>query len=77
MVAVPFTEIADQVGAAKVANVAMLGALLEITAMLDQDRVVSALRRTVKNPKFFDLDLLALDRGRDAVRNDENYLWGV
>lgn len=77
MVAAPFTEMADAIGASKVANIAMLGALLEITAMLDQDRVTGALRRLVRNPKFYQMDLVALDRGREAVRDDENYLWGV
>ena len=35
----PFTEIADGLGASKVANIVMLGALLETTALLDQERV--------------------------------------
>jgi 2-oxoisovalerate ferredoxin oxidoreductase beta subunit len=77
MVAAPFTAMADAIGASKVANIAMLGALLEITAMLDQERVTGALRRLVRNPKFFEMDLVALERGREAVRSDENYLWGV
>src|SRR5262249_41831813 len=77
IVAAPFTEIADKIGASKVGNVVMLGALLEITAVLDQERVTGALRRLVKNPKLFELDLAALERGREAVRSDENYLWGV
>ena len=77
IVAAPFTEMADAIGASKVANIAMLGALLEITAMLDQERVAGALRRLVKNQKFYEMDLAALERGRDAVRSDENYLWGV
>jgi Pyruvate/2-oxoacid:ferredoxin oxidoreductase gamma subunit len=68
---------ADAIGASKVANIAMLGALLEITAILDPDRVTGALGRLVKNPKFYQMDLLALERGREAIRNDENYLWGV
>ena len=76
-VAAPFTEIADEIGSSKIANVAMLGALLEITAMLDRERVAHALRGLVKNPKFYEMDLIALERGREAVRNDENYLWGV
>jgi 2-oxoisovalerate ferredoxin oxidoreductase beta subunit len=77
MMAVPFTGLADQLGASKVANVVMLGALLEATQMLEQERVVGALRRLVKNPRLFELDLKALECGREAVRNDENYLWGV
>jgi 2-oxoisovalerate ferredoxin oxidoreductase beta subunit len=76
-VAAPFVEMADRIGAAKVANIAMLGALLEITAILDQERVAAALRRLVRNPRFYELDLQALDAGREAVRCDENYLWGV
>ncbi len=73
----PFTAIADSLGSSKVANVVMLGALLETTALLDQERVVGALIRLVKNPRWFDLDIAALDHGRDAVRKDDDYLWGV
>ena len=78
MVALPFTELADQVGATKVGNIVMLGALLEATGMLDQDRVVAALQRLV-HPRFFDLDLAALARGRKEFRESasDDYLWGV
>ena len=64
MVALPFTQLADELGATKVSNIVMLGALLEATGMLEQDRVVGALKRLV-NPRFFELDLAALARGRD------------
>jgi 2-oxoisovalerate ferredoxin oxidoreductase beta subunit len=73
----PFTEIADGIGASKVANIVMLGALLETTALLPPERVTGALQRLVKSPRWFDLDITALDRGRDAVRRDDDYLWGV
>ena len=78
MVALPFTELADEVGATKVGNIVMLGALLEATGMLDQDRVVGALKRLV-HPRFFDLDLAALARGRQEFRESasDDYLWGV
>jgi 2-oxoisovalerate ferredoxin oxidoreductase beta subunit len=79
MFALPFTQLADELGASKVANIVMLGALLEATAMLDQDRVVGALRKLVKNAKFFELDVAALARGREELRrmSSEDYLWGV
>ena len=77
IVARPFTEIADELGASKVANIVMLGALLEATGILDQVQVVAALHRLVKSTKFFDLDLSALERGRESVRTDDDYLWGV
>jgi 2-oxoisovalerate ferredoxin oxidoreductase beta subunit len=77
-VALPFTELGDELGAAKVGNIVMLGALLEATGMLEQDRVVTALKRLV-HPRFFDLDLAALARGRKEFRESasDDYLWGV
>jgi 2-oxoisovalerate ferredoxin oxidoreductase beta subunit len=68
MVTMPFTELADQLGNAKAANIVMLGALLEATGLLDQERVTGALRRKVKNQKWFDLDVAALAKGREEFR---------
>jgi len=73
----PFTEIADQLGSPKVANIVMLGALLETTGLIDEERVEGALRRLVKNKKFLELDIAAIERGREALRKDDDYLWGV
>ena len=77
-VVLPFTQLADELGATKVGNIVMLGALLEATGMLEQDRVVGALKRLV-NPRFFELDLAALARGRKEFRESasDDYLWGV
>jgi len=77
-VALPFTQLADELGAIKVGNIVMLGALLEATGVLEQDRVVGALKRLV-NARFFELDLAALARGRKAFRESasDDYLWGV
>jgi 2-oxoisovalerate ferredoxin oxidoreductase beta subunit len=68
MVAMPFTELADQLGNSKAANIVMMGALLETMDLLDQERVIGALRRKVKSQKWFDLDLAALAKGREEVR---------
>ena len=68
MVAMPFTELADQLGNSKAANIVMMGALLETMDLLDQERVTGALRRKVKSQKWFDLDLAALAKGREEVR---------
>ena len=77
IVARPFTEMADQLGGSKVANIVMLGSLLEAAGLLDQERVVGALRRLVKSDRWFQIDLKALDCGREAVKKDDDYLWGV
>lgn len=79
MAAIPVTEIADAMGSGKVANIVMLGALLEMAELVDEDRVVGALRRLVKSEKYLELDLAALARGRQEgskVASDA-YGWGV
>jgi len=85
MVALPFTRFADELGSAKVANMVVLGALLEATGLLDQERVVGALRHLIKNRRLFEMDLAALARGRAELRksgaqlapSSDDDLWGV
>ena len=80
--AIPCTEIADSLGAAKAGNIAMLGALMEATGLLEDEPVERALRKMVKSQKWFDIDLAALEQGRQAMRavpipvSDEE-LWAV
>jgi Pyruvate/2-oxoacid:ferredoxin oxidoreductase gamma subunit len=73
IVARPFTEIADRLGSGKGANVVMLGALLEATSLVDEDRILSTLRHR----KFYDLNVKALAEGRESIKKDDSYLWGV
>ena len=68
--ALPFTGLADQLGAAKAGNVVMLGALLEVTGMLSEEQVTAALRKLVKSPKWMQIDLAALARGREEARKE-------
>jgi len=64
----PFTEIADGLGDQRVANMVMLGALLEIAEALPQTSVEVALGRLVKSPHWLALDERALARGRELLR---------
>jgi 2-oxoisovalerate ferredoxin oxidoreductase beta subunit len=68
MMTMSFTEMADHLGNSKVTNIVMLGALLEVTGLLEEERIREALRRRVKNQKLFELDLAALTKGREEVR---------
>ncbi len=54
-------------GSAKVANVVMLGALLEETECLPAESAIRVLEETVKNPKLLELDRKAIAAGRDYV----------
>jgi len=77
--AIPATEIADALGSGKVANIVMLGALLELAEAVEEDRIRGALRGLVKNDRFYELDLAALDKGREEARKAaaDAYGWGV
>ena len=68
VLALPFTELADELGDKRAANMVMLGALLEIAGVLPQASVDDALRRLVKNPRWVELDERALARGRELYR---------
>ena len=67
VVCVPASEIADSLGSAKVANVVMLGAMLQETECLPMDSVMGVLTETVHNPKMLELDRKALEAGRNYV----------
>ena len=64
IVCVPASEIADKLGSAKVANVVMMGALLEETECLSPATAMSVLEAKVKNPTLLEFDRKALDAGR-------------
>ncbi len=64
VVCIPASEIADKLGSAKVANVIMLGALLEETECLSAATAMQVLEKKVKNPALLELDRKALDAGR-------------
>jgi len=71
VLALPFTQIADQLGDARACNMVMLGALLEIANHLPQPSIDAALLRLVRNPKWLDLDARALARGRQLYRESQ------
>jgi 2-oxoisovalerate ferredoxin oxidoreductase beta subunit len=68
VLALPFTQIAHELGSARACNMVMLGALLEIAEGLPQASIDAALRRLVKNTKWFALDERALERGRELFK---------
>ena len=64
----PFTRLADELGDPRIANMMMLGALLEITGALPQADVDSALRHLGTSARFLSLDKSAVQRGRSLYR---------
>ena len=64
VVCIPASEIADKLGSARVANVVMMGALLEETECLSSETAAKVLESKVKNPMLLELDRKALAAGR-------------
>ncbi len=67
----PFTLLADELGDPRAGNMIVLGALLEIAAVLPQASVDAALRRLISNPRWVELDLRALAKGRELLRDSQ------
>ena len=67
-IVLPFTHLGDELGAAKAANIVMLGALLEATGMLTEEQATAALRKLVKSERWMQIDLAAMARGRREAR---------
>jgi 2-oxoisovalerate ferredoxin oxidoreductase beta subunit len=64
VVAIPASEIADKLGSTKVANIVMMGALLEETECLAAGTPWSVLKDKVKKLDLLELDRKALNAGR-------------
>ncbi|MBZ5703048.1 MAG: 2-oxoacid:acceptor oxidoreductase family protein [Acidobacteriia bacterium] len=65
---VPASEIADRLGAAKTANMVMLGALLELTHALPAETALAVLQTKVRNPALLEINRHALDAGAERIR---------
>jgi Pyruvate/2-oxoacid:ferredoxin oxidoreductase gamma subunit len=68
VLAAPFTQVADELGDKRVANMVMLGTLVEIAGALPQVSIDAALRRLIENPRWVELDERAMARGRELYR---------
>jgi Pyruvate/2-oxoacid:ferredoxin oxidoreductase gamma subunit len=67
-VLIPASEIADQVGTPKVANVVMLGAIVAATDAFPPDFVESTLRQVIKKKNLIELNMEAFRKGYGFVK---------
>jgi 2-oxoisovalerate ferredoxin oxidoreductase beta subunit len=63
-----FTQAADELGESRASNMVMLGALLEITGVVQPVNVDAAMRQMVKSPRWMELNQRAIQRGRELAR---------
>jgi 2-oxoisovalerate ferredoxin oxidoreductase beta subunit len=69
VVLIPASDIADEVGTAKVANVVMLGALMGATDAFTPEFCEDTLRAVIKKRSLIDMNMEAFRRGYDFVKN--------
>jgi 2-oxoisovalerate ferredoxin oxidoreductase beta subunit len=69
VLALPFTQIAHELGDARATNMVMLGAVLEMAGFLPEACIHASINRLVKNSRWVALDERALTRGRELFRN--------
>jgi len=66
---VPANKIAEELGSPKVANMVVLGALLEHQPIASREALYEALKLALKgNTKLFELDRKAIEAGADVVK---------
>src|SRR5690554_1978285 len=68
---IPVNEIANELGNAKVANMVMLGAYLELTNIVSKESIIESLRKVLgpAKEKLIPINEEALKRGADAVKS--------
>ncbi|MDX9721495.1 MAG: 2-oxoacid:acceptor oxidoreductase family protein [Myxococcota bacterium] len=64
----PASQMADECGTAKVANVVILGALCAATGAFPPEFVEKTIRRTIKKKHLLDVNLAALKKGYEFVQ---------
>ena len=67
VILIPAAEMADQLGSTRVANIVMLGALLEETECLLPTTAMRVLEAKIKRVDLLELDRLALSAGRTFI----------
>ncbi len=67
IICIPASEIADKLGSAKVANVVMMGALLEETECLASSTAMAVIQDKVKKVELLEANRKALETGRRFV----------
>lgn len=72
VICLPASEIADQIGSAKVANVVMLGAVLEETECLPVEIALEVIKDTVRRPDLLEMNKKAIEAGRKFVDSKVN-----
>lgn len=67
VISIPASEIADKLGSTKVANMVLMGALLEETECLAQETALAVIEDKLRKVALREVNLTALEAGRQFV----------
>ncbi len=67
-IGIPFSDIGDEVGSLKVANMVAFGAIAAKTKLFDKDIILDALNEAVKHKKFIPMNIEAIERGMAEIK---------
>ena len=65
----PASEMADKLGSLRVANMVIIGAIIEKTKLFDLDVVFDTLNNIVSHKKFIPMNIDAINKGIEYVKN--------
>ncbi len=72
ILAIPATEMADQLGNTRIANMVILGAYIALTGCLSKESIAAALPAVVKRKNLVPLNLQALEKGMEFVASSRH-----
>ena len=64
----PLSDMANDLGNLRVANMIALGALNEIAKCAENDSIINALKLRLKNAELVELNKVAIEMGKNAVK---------
>ena len=71
VLAIPATKMADTLGNTRTANMIILGAYIEYTGVLKKETVFDALPLFIKRKNLIDLNIKAIEKGIEVIREDK------
>ncbi len=67
-IGIPFSDLADEIGSLRIANMVAFGSIAAKTGLFDKDVVLDALDEAVKHKKFIPMNVAAIERGMDEIK---------
>ncbi len=68
VIGIPFTDIADELGNLRFANMVAIGAITQKTKIMERDVVEDALKEVIHNKKYIDQNIVAIEKGASEIQ---------